>query len=111
MLKGLGDMMDMMKQAQAMQQRMQELQAELERAEVAGQAGGGLVGVTLSGKGELKAVRIDPSLMKPEENEVLVDLLVTAHRDARQKLEAEMAERMKQLTGGLSLPPGFKLPF
>src|SRR5256885_14828174 len=108
MLKGLGDMM---KQAQAMQQRMQELQAELERTEIAGQAGGGLVGLTLSGKGELKAVAIDPSLLKPEEAEVLSDLLVAAHRDAKQKVEAQMAERMQQLTGGLSLPPGFKLPF
>jgi nucleoid-associated protein EbfC len=108
MMKGLGDMM---KQAQAMQQRMQELQAELERAEIEGSSGGGLLRVVLSGKGDLRRVKIDPSLVKPEEAEVLEDLLVAAHADAKAKTEAAMQEKMAELTGGLKLPGGFKLPF
>jgi DNA-binding YbaB/EbfC family protein len=106
----------MLKQAQQMQSRMQEMQAKLESATVEGQAGGGMVQVTLSGKGDLKRVAIDPSLMVAEEREVLEDLLLAAHADAKQKVEAAMAEEMQKATAGLNLPGGglpggFKLPF
>ncbi|MCS6890140.1 MAG: YbaB/EbfC family nucleoid-associated protein [Rhodovarius sp.] len=101
----------MLKQAQQMQSRMAEMQAKLEAAEVEGQAGAGMVKLRLSGKGDLKRVMIDPSLMVPEEREVLEDLLVAAHADARQKVEAMMAEEMQKATAGISLPPGLKLPF
>jgi len=105
----MADLMGMMKQAAQLQAKMQELQAELDRIEVEGAAGGGLVGVTLSAKGELKAVRIDDSLLKPDEKEILEDLLVAAHADARRKAEALLQEKMQALTGGLPLPPGLKL--
>jgi DNA-binding YbaB/EbfC family protein len=88
---------------------MQELQAELDRIEVEGAAGGGLVTVRLTAKGDLKGVRIDDSLYKPSEKEIVEDLLVTAHADARRKSEAVMQEKMQGLTGGLALPPGLKL--
>jgi nucleoid-associated protein EbfC len=88
---------------------MQALQAELERIEVEGAAGGGLVTVTLSAKGELKGVKLDDSLIKPAEKEILEDLLVAAHTDARRKAEALVQDKMKSLTGGLPLPPGLKL--
>jgi hypothetical protein len=107
-MKNLGDMM---KQVQAMQERMAELQARLDQQTVVGQSGGGLVKVTLNGKGAMAALAIDPSLMKPEEREILEDLIVAAHADAKTKAEAMMAEEMKSLTGGLPLPPGLKLPF
>ena len=107
----MGDLMGMMKQAAELQAKMQELQAELERLEVEGTAGGGLVTVTLSAKGELKGVKVDDSLLKPSEKEIVEDLLVTAHADARRKAEALVQDKMKNLTGGLSLPPGLKLPF
>jgi DNA-binding YbaB/EbfC family protein len=103
------DFMGMMKQAAQLQSKMQELQAELDRIEVEGVAGGGLVGVRLTAKGDLKGVKIDDSLMQPSEKEVLEDLLVAAHADARRKAEAVMQERMKALTGGLALPPGLGL--
>jgi nucleoid-associated protein EbfC len=103
------DFMGMMKQAAQLQSKMQELQAELDRVEVKGSAGGGLVVVMLSAKGELKSVRIDPSLLKPDEEEIVEDLLVAAHADARRKAEELMQEKMKSLTGGLPLPPGLKL--
>lgn len=105
------DMMGLMKQAQAMQTKMQEVQAEMERLEVEGQSGGGLVRVTLSAKGTMKGLVIDPSLMKAEEKEILEDLIVTAHEDARKKAERLMEEKMKSVTAGLPLPPGMKLPF
>jgi DNA-binding YbaB/EbfC family protein len=105
------DMMGLMKQVQAMQAKMAEAQAELERLEVEGQSGGGMVRVTLTAKGQMKGVVIDDSLMKPEEKEILEDLLVTAHEDARRKAERLMEEKMKDVTAGLSLPPGMKLPF
>ncbi len=104
------DFLGMMKQAQQLQARMAELQAELDRMEVSGTSGGGLVTVTLSAKGDMRGVSIDPSLVKPEEAEILEDLIVAAHGDARRKAEAAMAEKMKELTGGMSLPPGFSLP-
>ena len=111
-MKNLGSML---KQAQQMQARMQEMQAKLEATEVEGAAGGGMVKVTLTGKGDLRRVAIDPSLMTAEDREVLEDLLVAAHADARQKVEATMAEEMQKATAGLNLPGGlpggFKLPF
>lgn len=103
------DFMGLMKQAAQLQTKMQELQAELDRIEVEGAAGGGLVAVTLSAKGELKGVKIDDSLLKPSEKEILEDLLVAAQADARRKADALMQEKMKTLTGGLPLPPGLKL--
>jgi DNA-binding YbaB/EbfC family protein len=105
----MADFLGMMKQAAQLQSKMQELQAELERLEVEGAAGGGLVTVTLTGKSELKGLRIDPSLLKPEEKEVLEDLLIAAHADARRKAEGQVQEKMQGLTGGLPLPPGLKL--
>jgi DNA-binding YbaB/EbfC family protein len=99
----------MMKKAQQLQSKMQELQAELDHVEVEGTAGGGMVTVRMTAKGEAKAVSIDPSLIKVEEREILEDLLVTAHNDARRKAEAAMQEKMQALTGGLGLPPGLGL--
>ena len=107
-MKNLGQMM---KQAQQMQAKMAELQAALDQAEVTGQSGGGMVSITTTAKGEAKKVKIDPSLINPSDAEVLEDLIVAALRDARQKGEAMVQEEMGKLTGGLSLPPGFKLPF
>ncbi|MFL4967342.1 MAG: YbaB/EbfC family nucleoid-associated protein [Xanthobacteraceae bacterium] len=103
------DFMGLMKQAAQLQTKMQEMQAELDQIEVEGTAGGGLVTVKLSAKGEMKGVSIDPSLLKPEEKDIVEDLLVAAHGDARRKAEAVMQEKMKSLTGGLPLPPGLKL--
>ncbi|HMK88791.1 MAG TPA: YbaB/EbfC family nucleoid-associated protein [Methylocystis sp.] len=105
------DIAGMMKQAQAMQQRMAAAQAELEATIVNGEAGGGVVKIALSAKGELKSISIDPSLLKPEEAEILEDLIVSAHAQARVKAEEAMTEKMKAVTGGLQLPPGLKLPF
>lgn len=107
-MKNLGEMM---KQVEAMQSRMAEMQAKLEQATVVGQSGGGMVKVTLTGKGTMTRVDIDPSLLKAEEREILEDLIVAAHTDAKGKSEALMAGQMKELTGGLPLPPGLKLPF
>lgn len=101
----------MMKQAQQMQQKMQEMQSALEGMEVEGTAGGGLVTVTLNGKGEMAKLKLDPSLLTPDDVEVLEDLIVAAHNDAKAKVEARSAEEMSKITGGLDLPPGFKLPF
>jgi nucleoid-associated protein EbfC len=105
----MADFLGLMKQATQLQSKMQELQAELETIEVEGAAGGGMVTVKLTAKGELKGTRIDDSLLKPEEKEVLEDLLIAAHADARRKAEAVMQDKMKALTGGLPLPPGLKL--
>jgi hypothetical protein len=107
----MGDLMGMMKQARELQEKMELLQQEVSALEVEGAAGGGLVTVVMTGKSEMKKIRIDPSLLKPEELEILEDLIVAASNDARQKAEAELADRMRDLTGGLSLPPGMKLPF
>src|SRR3954465_3953093 len=110
-MKNLGNML---KQAQQMQTRMQEMQAKLEATVVEGQAGAGMGKGQLSGKGDLKRVSIDPSLMSADDREVLEDLLVAAHADAKQKVEAQMAEEMQKATAGLNLPNlpgGFKLPF
>jgi DNA-binding YbaB/EbfC family protein len=96
----------MMKQAQELQSRMAEMQAEMERTRVEGQSGGGLVVLTLNGKGELVGVKIDASLLKPDEVEILEDLIVAAHTDAKAKVERLLQEKMQSLTGGLPLPPG-----
>lgn len=101
----------MLKQAQEMQAKMQEIQAGLEALEIEGQAGGGMVTVTLNGKGEMKALKIDPSLFSGEEKEVVEDLIVAAHNEAKQKVEEKTREEMAKMTGGLDLPPGMKLPF
>jgi hypothetical protein len=103
------NIMQMMKQAQQLQSKMETMQAELEAIEVEGQSGGGLVRVTLSGKMAMKAVRIDPSLLKAEEGEILEDLIIAAHQDAKVKAERVMQEKMQEVTGGLPLPPGLKL--
>lgn len=107
----LGDMMGMMKQARELQTRMEQLQQEVAAMEITGTSGGGLVTVTMTGKSEMKRIAIDPSLVKPEETEILEDLVVAAVNDARAKAEAALADRMRELTGGLQLPPGMKLPF
>lgn len=105
------DMLNMLKQAQAMQSKMKDMQAELEQLEVDGSAGGGLVAIRLSAKGELRSIVIDPTLAKPEEVEVLEDLIVAAHADAQAKAAQLMQEKMAEVTGGLGLPGGLKLPF
>jgi DNA-binding YbaB/EbfC family protein len=105
------DMFGLMKQAQAMQAKMQEIHSELERIEVEGQAGGGMVRVTLTAKGQMKGLMIDDQLLKADEKVILEDLIVVAHEDARKKAERLMEEKMKGVTAGLALPPGMKLPF
>ena len=107
-MKNLGQMM---KQAQEMQARMADMQAKLAEVEMTGAAGGGMVQVTLDGKGELRRIKIDKSLVDPAEVEVLEDLVVAAFNDGKSKVEAHVADEMAKLTGGLKLPPGLKLPF
>ncbi len=107
----MADFMGLMKQAQAMQTKMQDMQAEMEQTLVEGQSGGGMVRVTLTAKGQMKGVTIDPALLKADEAEIVEDLILAAHEDARKKGEAAMAEKMKDVTAGLKLPPGMKLPF
>lgn len=107
-MKNLGNLM---KQAQQMQAKMAEMQEKLGQLEIDGAAGGGLVRATVSGKGEIKKLKIEPSLVDPKEVEVLEDLIVAAINDARAKVEVAAAEQMKEVTGGLNLPPGMKLPF
>ena len=103
------DLMGMMKQAQQMQARMQQMQDELGAAEVEGRSGGGLVCLVLDGKGQIKRVKIDPSLMRPDETEILEDLVLAAAQDAKGKVETLIADKMKDVTGGMPMPPGFKL--
>ncbi len=103
------DIMSMMKQAQALQAKVAEFQAELENMQVEGVSGGGLVKVALNGKGAMASMSIDKSLMKPDDAEIVEDLIVAAHNDAKQKVEQAMAGKMQELTGGLPLPPGLKL--
>jgi DNA-binding YbaB/EbfC family protein len=107
-MKNIGQLM---KQAQAVQAKMAELQAQLETMEMTGSAGGGMVQVTLNGKGDLKKIKLDKTLLDPAEVEVLEDLILAAHNDARGKVAAHGEEEMQKLTGGLKLPGGFKLPF
>jgi DNA-binding YbaB/EbfC family protein len=106
----MADFLGMMKQAAQLQSKMQELQSQLDAVTVEGTAGGGLVRVTLTAKGDLKAVHIDETLLKPEEREIVEDLIVAAHGEARRKAETLLQEKMKDLTGGLALPPGLN-PF
>ncbi len=105
----MADFLGMMKKAAELQSKMKALQDELDTVEVEGLSGGGLVTVRMTAKGEVKAVKIDPSLIKADEGEILEDLLVTAHNDARRKAEAAMQDKMQALTGGLGLPPGLGL--
>jgi DNA-binding YbaB/EbfC family protein len=105
----MADFLGLMKQAADLKAKMEALQAELDKIEVEGTAGGGLVTVRLTAKNELKDVTIDPSLLKPEDRQVLEDLLVAAHAEARRRAESVLQEKMHQLTGGLPLPPGLKL--
>lgn len=106
----MADFLGMMKQAAQLQSKMQALQAELDSIEVEGSAGGDMVVVRLTAKGDLKGVKIDETLYTASEKEILEDLLVAAHADARRKAEGVMQEKMKALTGGLPLPPGMNLP-
>jgi len=105
----MADFMGLMKQAAEFKSKMEAMQAELERLEVEGSAGGGLVTLTLSGKGDLRNTRVDASLLKPDQKEIVEDLIVAAHADAKRKLESSLQEKMQALTGGLPLPPGLKL--
>jgi nucleoid-associated protein EbfC len=107
-MKNLGQLM---KQAQAMQEKMAEIQAQLDAVEMTGVSGGGLIAVTLNGKGDVKKIKIDKSLLDPEEVEVLEDLLVAGFADAKRKVSAHAEQEMQKLTGGLQLPSGFKMPF
>ena len=107
-MKNLGQLM---KQAQAMQEKMAEMQAQLEAVEMTGSAGAGMVELTLNGKSEMTRIRIDKSLLDPVEGEVLEDLIVAAFADARRKVAAYAEQEMQKLTGGLPLPGGLKLPF
>jgi DNA-binding YbaB/EbfC family protein len=107
-MKNIGQLM---KQAQQMQQKMAEMQEQLAAVEMTGEAGGGMVQLTLNGKGEVKKVKLDKAVVDPQEVEVLEDLLVAAFNDARQKVTAHTEAEMQKLTGGLGLPGGLKLPF
>jgi DNA-binding YbaB/EbfC family protein len=101
----------LMKQASQMQAKMADMQARVEAMEVQGVSGAGMVAITLTGKGAMKATKIDPKLADPAEMEMLQDLIVSAHADAKRKLDAMMADEMSKVTGGLDLPAGLKLPF
>ena len=105
------DIMGMMGKVKEMQAKMEQMQAEIAALEIQGTSGGGLVTVTLDGKGNLKSLKVDPSLFKEDDVEILEDLIVAAHKDAKDKAEAEAAEKTKALTAGLPIPPGFKMPF
>ena len=105
----MADFLGLMKQAAELKSKMDAMQADLEASEVEGTAGGGLVAITLSGQGDMRGMRIDDSLLKPSEKAIVEDLVVAAHADARRKVEALMQEKMKNVTGGLPLPPGLKL--
>ncbi|WP_300544821.1 YbaB/EbfC family nucleoid-associated protein [Maricaulis sp.] len=105
------DLMGLMKQAQAMQQKMADAQAKLDAEEVTGESGAGLLRVTMTAKGDLKRVDIDKSLIDPDEPEILEDLILAAHNDARRKAEVRQQEILKDAAGGLDLPPGMNLPF
>ena len=105
------DMFGLMKKAQEMQSKMADVQAELDNLIVEGQSGGGMVKVKLNGKGAMTGVAIDASLLKSDDKDIVEDLIIAAHNDAKNKVEAMMADEMKSVTGGLPLPPGMKLPF
>lgn len=105
------DVSQIMRQAQAMQAKIAQAQAKLEAMEVDGQSGGGLVKIKMNGKTALLAITIDPSLLKPEDAEIVEDLVKAAHDDARRKLEDAQNSEMKSLGGGMGMLPGFKMPF
>jgi len=105
------DLGKLMKQAQELQTKMTEMQDQIANLEVEGVSGGGLLKVTMSGKGDIKKLKIDPSLIDPSDPEMLEDLIIAAHNDAKKKAESKSQEMMSDITGGLPLPPGFKLPF
>jgi DNA-binding YbaB/EbfC family protein len=105
------DLLGMMSKAKEMQAKFQAMQEEIANIEASGQAGGGLVQVTLTGKFEMRSLKIDPSLFKEDDVEVLEDLILAAHNDAKAKVEAVMQEKSRELTAGLPIPPGMKLPF
>jgi len=105
------DLLGLMGKAKEMQAKFQAMQEELTLVEATGQAGGGLVSVTLSGKGEMKSLKLDPSLIKADEAEILEDLILAAHNDAKAKVEQIMQDKTRELTAGLPIPPGMKLPF
>lgn len=105
------NIMGLMGQFKEMQEKMAQLQEDLKSMEVTGEAGGGLVTVTLTGKGEMRAMHVDPSLIKPDEVEILEDLVLAAHNDAKGKAESAIEEKTRELTAGLPIPPGMKLPF
>tara|TARA_Y100001960_G_scaffold316081_1_gene382515 strand:- start:2099 stop:2422 length:324 start_codon:yes stop_codon:yes gene_type:complete len=107
-MRNLGDMM---KQAQEMQAKMAEAQEKIQAMQVTGASGGGMVEVTLSGKGDMRQIQIDPSLVDGDDKEVLEDLIMAAHNDAKSKAEELVQEEMSKVTGGLNLPLGLKLPF
>ena len=100
-----------MKNLAGLMKQAQQMQSKLEEMELEGSAGAGLVTVTMSGKGDLRRIKIDPKLADPAETEMLEDLIVAAHTDAKRKIEAAAAEEMQKLTGGMQLPGGMKLPF
>ena len=110
-MKGLGDIGKLMKQAQEMQSKMQDVQSDLEQMLVEGKSGGGLVTVTLNGKGEMRGLEIDPSMFSEDDKEVLEDLIIAAHGEARKAMDAAVAEKMKEATAGLPIPPGMNLGF
>jgi DNA-binding YbaB/EbfC family protein len=105
------DIMGLMKKAQAVQAKMKDVQEELERLEVEGQSGGGMVKITLNAKGQMRRIALDPTLLKPEDGEIVEDLILAAHADARAKADRVTEEKMQAVTAGLPLPPGMKLPF
>lgn len=105
------DFMKMMQAAKSLQSNMAAMKDEIAAIEVSGAAAGGMVTVTVSGKGEIRALSIDPSLIKPEDKEILEDLIIAAQRDAMAKVEAALQEKMAEMSGKLGLPPGMKLPF
>jgi DNA-binding YbaB/EbfC family protein len=105
------DLMGLMGKAKEMQAKFEAMQQEVASIEATGQAGGGMVSVTLSGKMEMKALKIDPSLFKEDEVEILEDLILAAHNDAKAKVEAVLQEKTREMTAGLPIPPGMKLPF
>lgn len=105
-MKGLSDIMQ---QARELQTKLASTQAELEAMEIEGQGGGGLVRVTLTGRGVMRSIKIDPSLITPGEGEVLEDLIIAAHNDAKTKMDRATADKMRDMTGGMALPPGFNL--
>ena len=105
------DLMGMMGKVKEMQAKMEQMQAEIAELKAEGKSGGGLVTVVLNGKGEMQSLKIDPSLFKEDDVEVLEDLIVTAHNEAKGKAEQMMQQKMAEMTQGLPLPPGMKLPF